>query len=87
MSIGTGIALFVIGAILAFAVNVEIDWVNLDLVGYIFMGAGALVFVIGLILLARRRKTNTVTHTSIDPNSGQQTTRGTTSSTDDAAGL
>lgn len=84
MSIGTGVVLFVIGAILTFAVNVEVEWVDLDLVGYIFMGAGALVFVIGLILLARRRTTNTVTQTSIDPNSGQQTTRGTTSSTDDA---
>ena len=35
MSIGTGIVLFVIGAILAFAVNVEVEWINLDLVGYI----------------------------------------------------
>jgi len=87
MSIGTGIVLFVIGAILAFAVNVEIAWVNLDLVGYILMGAGALVFVIGLILLARRRRTDTVTRETIDPNSGQRMTRGTTSSTDDAPGI
>lgn len=39
MSIGTGIVLFVIGAILVFAVNVEVTWVNLDMVGYILMGA------------------------------------------------
>ena len=45
MSIGTGIVLFVIGAILAFAVNVEVEWINLDLVGYILMGAGVLVFL------------------------------------------
>ena len=56
MSIGTGIALFVIGAILTFAVNVEVEWANLDLIGYILMGAGAVVFVIGLILLASRRR-------------------------------
>ena len=30
MSIGAGIVLFVIGAILAFALNVQVDWVNLD---------------------------------------------------------
>ena len=28
MSIGGGIALFVIGAILAFAVNVDVEWVT-----------------------------------------------------------
>ena len=83
MSIGTGIVLFVIGAILAFAVNVEVEWVNLDLVGYILMGAGALVFLIGLILVARRRQTNTITRTSVDPNGGDESIRRTTSTDDD----
>lgn len=87
MSIGTGIVLFVIGAILAFAVNVEVEWVDLDLIGYILMGAGALIFIIGLVLLARRRQTNSVTRTDVDPTAGGQTTRRSTSSTDDAAGL
>ena len=87
MSIGTGIVLIVIGAILTFAINVQVEWANLDLIGYILMGAGAVVFIIGLILLARRRQSNTVTHTSVDPASGGQTTRRTTSTTDDAAGL
>lgn len=87
MSIGTGIVLFVIGAILAFAINVEVEWANLDMIGYILMGAGAVVFVIGLILVARRRQSNSVTRTSVDPVSGSQTTRRSTSSPDDAAGL
>ena len=56
MSIGAGIVLFVIGAILAFAVNVEVEWVNLDLIGYILMAAGAVVFVVGLVLMMRRRQ-------------------------------
>ena len=43
MSIGTGIVLFVIGAILAFAVNVQVEWANLDMIGYILMAAGAVV--------------------------------------------
>ncbi|MBA8816162.1 nitrate reductase gamma subunit [Microbacterium halimionae] len=75
MSIGAGIALFVIGAILAFALNFEVEWVNLDLIGYIFMGAGVLVFILGIILLARRRQTDSVTRTSVDPTSGDTVTR------------
>ncbi len=55
MSIGTGIFLFVIGAILTFAINVEVEWATLDLIGYILMGAGAVVFLIGIILFAVRR--------------------------------
>ncbi len=87
MSIGAGIALFAIGAILAFAVNVEVEWVNLDMIGYILMGAGALVFIVGLVLLARRRRTDTVTRTAADPAANERVTRQTTSSTDDTAGL
>lgn len=83
MSIGAGIALFVIGAILAFAVNVEVEWVNLDLIGYILMGAGALIFLIGLILMVRRRQTETVSLTAVDPASGQRVTRNSTSTSGD----
>lgn len=83
MSIGLGVVLFVIGAILAFAVNVEVEWVNLDMIGYILMGAGALVFLIGIVLLARRRQSETVTRTAVDPNAGERVTRQSTSSTDD----
>ncbi len=83
MSIGAGIALFVIGAILAFAVNVETEWVDLDLIGYILMGAGALIFVIGIVLLVRRRRSETVTRTAVDPAAGEQVTRQASSSTDD----
>ena len=64
MSIGAGVVLFVIGAILAFAVNVQLDWINLDLIGYILMGAGVLVFIIGLVLLMRKRSSETVTRYS-----------------------
>jgi len=87
MSIGAGIALFAIGAILAFAVNVEVEWVNLDMIGYILMGAGAVIFIIGIVLLARRRRSDTVTSTAVDPNANERITRQSTSSTDDAAGL
>ncbi|MFF7294164.1 DUF6458 family protein [Microbacterium sp. NPDC008134] len=55
MSIGTGIFLFVVGAILTFALEVRLDWIDLDLVGYILMAAGVLIFLIGIILLITRR--------------------------------
>lgn len=87
MSIGAGIVLFAIGAILAFAVNVEVEWVSLDMIGYILMGAGAVIFIIGLVLMARRRGSDTVTRTSVDPVANEQVTRQSTRSTDDAAGL
>lgn len=60
MSIGTGIVLIVVGAILVFALNVDVSWVDLDLVGYILMGAGAVVLVLGLVLLTRRRRVDSV---------------------------
>ena len=75
MSIGSGIALFVIGAILVFAVNVDIQWVDLDMVGYILMGAGVVIFLIGIVLLARRRRTETVSRTFVDPARGDPPTR------------
>jgi len=83
MSIGAGIALFAIGAILVFAVNVEVDFVSLDMVGYILMGAGALVVLIGVVLLARRRSTETVSRTAVDPAGGERVTRRSTSTSGD----
>ncbi|MGC5172514.1 toll/interleukin-1 receptor domain-containing protein [Microbacterium sp. DT81.1] len=41
--------MIIIGVILAFMVNIEVGWVNLALVGYILMAAGAVVFVIALL--------------------------------------
>lgn len=55
MTIGTGIVLFVIGAILVFALDLQVEGINLDMVGYILMGAGAVAFLIGIILLLTRR--------------------------------
>ncbi len=76
MGIGSGIALFVIGVILAFAVNVDTGgFVNLDLIGYILMGAGVVVFLISLILTMRSRKTESVAATSVDPATGERVTR------------
>jgi hypothetical protein len=83
MSIGAGVVLFVIGAILAFAVNVQLDWINLDLIGYILMGAGVVVFIIGLVLMMRKRSSESVTRTAVDPVANERVTRQSTSTTDD----
>ena len=74
-------------AILAFAVNVQTEWVNLDMIGYILMGAGAVIFFIGIVLMARRRQSDSVTRTAVDPVAGEQVTRRSTSTTDDSVGL
>lgn len=84
MGIGSGIALFVIGAILAFAVNVDTGgYVNLDLIGYILMGAGLLVFLISLVLVLRRRSTVSTSRTAVDPANGERVTTRRTSDNGD----
>ncbi|MDL9979627.1 DUF6458 family protein [Microbacterium sp. ASV49] len=83
MSIGTGIVLFVIGAILEFALNISVSWIDLHLVGYILMIAGAVVFVLGLIFSLRRKRTVTTNRTMVDPESQVQTTRRSTSASGD----
>ena len=73
MSIGTGVVLFVIGAILRFAVSVTVPGIDLALVGTILMIAGAVVFVLGLVLLFRRREA--VTSSTVSTDGRQRVTR------------
>ena len=75
MGIGTGVFLFVVGAIVAFALNVDVSsWANLDLIGYLLMGAGAVVFIISLVLVLKKRSTvETVRH--VDNTGGEQVTQ------------
>lgn len=75
MSIGFGIFLFALGAILAFAVNVTLDWIALSTVGYILMVAGVIMVIIGGVLMARKRSSVTTQRTQVDPANGEQVTR------------
>ncbi|GIT78994.1 hypothetical protein LLS1_06630 [Leifsonia sp. LS1] len=77
MSLGTGIVLFVIGAILAFALNVQVDWIDLHLVGYILMAAGAVGIILGIVMMSRRRRSVATTRTAVDPATGERVTRRT----------
>ena len=50
MGLGTGIALLVIGGILAFGVQDSIEAINLTVIGYICMAAGALAIILSLVM-------------------------------------
>ena len=67
MSVGAGILLFVIGAILRFALTIQLSWVDVPLVGNILMGAGVVVFVLGLIFTFRRRHSTSTRRTVVGP--------------------
>jgi len=71
MSIGVGIFLFVVGAILRFALRVQVSWISIELVGDLLMGAGVVVVIIGVVLLLRKRSSVTTVRTAVDPNSGE----------------
>jgi hypothetical protein len=77
MSIGAGIFLLVVGAVLAFAVDVQLAGVDLTLIGYILMAAGLVGLVLGLVLMTRRRQAVATTRSAVDPASGEQVTRRT----------
>ena len=83
MSIGSGIFLIVVGAILAFAVDVQNSVINLDLIGYILMGAGVVVFIIGILLMVRKRQSVTTVRTGVDAASGESVTQRRTATTPD----
>lgn len=75
MSIGFGIFLFAIGAILAFAVNVSLEWIELSTIGYILMAAGVVTVIIGVALMMRRRSAVTTERSGVDAASGERVTR------------
>lgn len=56
MGIGTSIFLIAIGAILTFALDVSVGGINLDVVGWILMGVGALGLLIFAMLWNNHRR-------------------------------
>ncbi|RRJ88220.1 hypothetical protein EG850_01890 [Gulosibacter macacae] len=75
MSIGFGVFLIVIGAILVYAVDFQLSGVDLTMIGYILMGAGVVVSIIGLALLFRRRSASSTQRSAVDPATGERVTR------------
>jgi hypothetical protein len=69
--------LFVIGAILAFGLELDLPAVNDDFIGYLLMGTGLVVFIVGLVLATRRRSAVERTRTVDDGGSQRVTERRT----------
>jgi hypothetical protein len=57
VGIGAGVFLIAAGAILAFAVDYEIAGIELNVVGWILMGAGALALILSFLVWGPRRRT------------------------------
>ena len=60
MGIGAGILLAAIGAILYFAVDADINGLDVRVVGVILMIAGAISVLLDLVIFAPRRRNTTV---------------------------
>ena len=59
MTIGAGIFLIAVGAILKFAINAHVQGISIDTIGVILMIAGAVGLIIGIfqeLLWSRRRR-------------------------------
>lgn len=78
MSIGGGVFLLIVGAILAFALNFQLVGVDIQLIGYILLGGGLLVLVLGIISRLRRRRVESTYTVAVDPVSGEQIIRRST---------
>ena len=65
MGIAVSIFLIALGAILAFATNVAVSGLDLDILGWVLMLVGILGLVLTLVVWAPRRRTTTVER--VDP--------------------
>ena len=82
MRLGTSIVLLALGAILTFALNVNVSGVDLDVVGWILMIVGALGIVLELAVWGPRSRRR-VTHSEgyADPSAGAPVRHSTTEET------
>ena len=60
MGIGIGVFLLALGAVLAFAVDASVSGIELNVVGWILMIAGAIGVAVGAIAASRHRTGDTV---------------------------
>lgn len=71
MRLGTGIVLLALGAILTFALDVDVSGINLQVVGWILMIVGALGIVLELAVWGPRQRRVTRNDSYADPAAGQ----------------
>jgi hypothetical protein len=60
MGIGLSIFLIAVGALLAFAVDYQLWWLDIAVAGWVLMVVGALGLLLTLVLWSRRRGTGSV---------------------------
>ncbi|PPB48440.1 hypothetical protein C4K88_11850 [Arthrobacter pityocampae] len=76
MRIGSSIFFIALGAILAFAIQAEVNFVDITLVGYILMAVGVVGLIASLLLAAPRRQNRVSESRSVvDPTTGETITR------------
>lgn len=80
MGIGSGIFLVIAGAIVRYALKFNVKWVDQNLIGYLLMGGGALVFLISLVVVFKKNSTTVTTHSAVNPSSGEKNTSAETKS-------
>lgn len=59
VNVGGPIALFLVGAIMYFALKTSVPGVNIDMVGLILMVAAAVWLVVGLVMFSGNRRRDT----------------------------
>ena len=57
MGIGASVFLIAVGAILTFALNLRVGFVDIDVVGWILMAAGVIGLIITMSIWGGRRRT------------------------------
>jgi hypothetical protein len=61
VGIGASVLLIAVGAILTFALNVSVGWLDLHVVGWILMAAGALGLIFVTMIWKPRSRTSVTT--------------------------
>jgi len=67
VGIGGSIFLIAVGAIFTFALDVNVGWLDLDVVGWVLMLAGVVGLVLTMYLWQSRRRTTVVRDTRAAP--------------------
>jgi uncharacterized membrane protein HdeD (DUF308 family) len=60
MGIGVGVLLIVVGAIVAFAVDKDLDFIDSYVLGWILILGGVLAIVLGFFMQAQKNRSTTV---------------------------
>src|SRR5258706_4507583 len=72
MGIGASVFMLAAGAIIAFAFNIRVGWLDLDIVGWVLMAVGAFGVILSLTMMNRRRTIVTTNQIAPPPVPGLQ---------------